>query len=43
VGIDEGYIRAYEKIGFIVTGANMDLFTPDELEEFKRVMLSDAE
>ena len=42
-GIDEGYIRAYEKTGFILTEENMDLFTPDEIEEFEMAMESDEE
>jgi hypothetical protein len=41
VGIDESYIRAYKKTGFIVTEENIDLFTPEELDEFERAMESE--
>ena len=37
-GIDEGYINAYKKTGLIVTKDNMDLLTPEELEEFQKAM-----
>jgi len=40
-GIDEGYIRAYKKTGLIVTEENMDLLTPEEIEEFEAAMESD--
>ena len=34
-GLDERYIRAYKKTGLLVTEDNMDLLTPDEIEEFE--------
>ena len=42
-GIDERYVRAYKKTGLIVTEDNMDLLTPEELEEFEEAMESDGE
>jgi hypothetical protein len=42
-GIDERYINAYKKTGLIVTEDNMDLLTPEEIEEFERAMESDGE
>jgi len=40
-GIDERYINAYKKTGLIVTEDNMDLLTPEELEEFQKAMESE--
>jgi len=34
-GIDERYINAYKKTGLMVTEDNIDLLTPEELEEFE--------
>jgi hypothetical protein len=42
-GMDEGYIRAYRKTGLLVTQDNMDLLTPEEIEEFEEAMESDDE
>ncbi len=42
-GIDERYIKAYKKTGLIVTEENMDLFTPEELEEFEDALESEGE
>ena len=42
-GIDERYIRAYKKTGLLVTQDNIDLLTPEELEEFEAAMESDDE
>ncbi len=40
-GIDERYIKAYKKTGLLVTQDNMDLLTPEEIEEFEAAMLAD--
>ena len=37
-GVDERLIKAYKKTGLIVTEENMDLLTPEELEQFERAM-----
>ncbi len=42
-GIDERYIKAYKKTGLLVTQDNMDLLTPEEIEEFEKAMLADDE
>ena len=42
-GIDERYIKAYKKTGLLVTQDNMDLLTPEEIEEFEAAMESDDE
>ena len=42
-GMDERYIKAYKKTGLIVTQENMDLLTPEELEEFEEAMESEDE
>ncbi len=42
-GIDERYIKAYKKTGLLVTEDNMDLLTPEEIEEFEEAMESEDE
>ena len=42
-GIDERYIKAYKKTGLLVTEDNMDLLTPEEIEEFEEAMESEED
>jgi len=39
-GVDERLINAYKKTGLIVTQDNLDLMTPEELEEFEEALKS---
>jgi hypothetical protein len=39
--IDKRYINAYKKTGLLVTQDNMDLLTPEELDEFEAALESD--
>jgi len=40
-GVDERLINAYKKTGLLVTQDNLDLMTPEELEEFEEALKSE--
>jgi len=40
-GVDERLINAYKKTGLLVTQDNLDLMTPEELEEFEEALESE--
>ena len=40
-GVDERLINAFKKTGLIVTPDNLDLMTPEELEEFEEALKSE--
>ena len=40
-GVDEKLINAFKKTGLIVTQDNLDLMTPEELEEFEEALESE--
>ena len=40
-GVDEKLINAFKKTGLIVTPDNLDLMTPEELEEFEEALKSE--
>ena len=40
-GVDERLINAYKKTGLLVTQENIDLMTPEELEEYEEALESE--
>ncbi len=40
-GVDEKLINAFKKTGLLVTQDNLDLMTPEELEEFEEALKSE--
>jgi hypothetical protein len=40
-GVDEKLINAFKKTGLLVTQDNLDLMTPEELEEFEEALESE--
>jgi hypothetical protein len=40
-GVDEKLIKAFKKTGLLVTQDNLDLMTPEELEEFEEALESE--
>ena len=40
-GVDKRLINAYKKTGLIVTQDNLDLMTPEELDEFEEALESE--